>query len=57
MTGGGTPTVTFTTNSTGYVESSLGAQYTDRFQVRFTAPNNAMPSGLVVHYIATGLYS
>ena len=53
----GTPTVMFTTSSSGYVSSCLGGQYEDRFQARFTAPNTAIPSGLVVHYIAIGQYS
>ena len=53
----GTPTVTFTTSSSGYVSSCLGGQYADRFQARFTTIAGTSPSGITVQYIAVGAWT
>lgn len=53
----GTPTVTFTTSSSGYVSSCLGGQYADRFLARFTTIAGTSPSGITVQYIAVGAWT
>ena len=53
----GTPTVTFTTSSSGYVSNCLGGQYADRFQARFTTIAGTSPSGITVQYIAVGAWT
>lgn len=50
----GTPTVMFTTTSSGYVESSLGGINTANFQARFTSIAGTQPTGITIHYLAIG---